>query len=363
MNRIITNRQISLMVYCITVGYGIIDLPSHAAEGSGTGAWFSLLTLAIIFVGIICLITYLQYIFQGRTLYEYGQVILGKFTTYIIISIYIIYFFINFSMIGRLYTSSIGIIFLVNTPTLAIIILFYIVVLYALIKGINTISRLCELYGILNIVGFLFINLFFIMKGKFVHIQPLFVSQDLSIYFKGIFKNVFAFLGLEILFTIPFNKKDNEKVLRYTTFIMIVIGILYISIVESTISVTGVDIIVNYELSLFNVIRAVDTYYLEFLRRFDGIFMIYWSMNIVCAVCLWGYGVVTFTSKIAKNINYKYITVATTIVAVIVGLIPKTKNQAEEIIKYNSYLGVILNIVVITSLLIIIRVKKDVKKI
>lgn len=363
MNKAITNRQISFMLYCITVGYGVINLPSDAAQGAGTGAWFSILISTIIFVGIIYLVTYLQYTFEGKTLYEYGQVLLGKFATYAIISIYIVYFFINFSMLGRLYAAAIRIIFLINTPTAAIIILFYIVVLYALIKGINTISRVCELYGILNIVGFISINLLFIMKGRVVHIRPLFIGQNLSIYFKGIFKIILAFLGLEILFAIPLNRKYNRKVSKYITFIMIVIGILYISIVESTISVTGIDIIVNYDLTLFNVIRSVDTYYLELFRRFDGIFMIYWSMNIICAVCLWGYGTITFISKIAKNVKYKHIAVTTTTVAAIAAIIPKTKNQAEEIIKYNSYLGVILNIVVITSLLLIIRVRKNVKKV
>lgn len=363
MSKFLTNRQISLMIYCITVGYGVIDLPSEAAQNAGAGSWFSLLILTIIIMVITYMITYLQYTFEGKTLYEYGQQLVGKTITYIFLIVYIIYFFLNFTMITRIYAETLKMIILNKTPIIAICALFYIVVFYALAKGINVIARVCELYGILNIIGFMFINTLLLTKGRFVHIRPLFVVQDLGIYFSAIFKIVIAFLGAEILFVLPLSRQHNKKALKYTTFIVGFIGIIYIYIVESVISVVGVEAVVHYQVSLLDVIRGTDIYYLEFFRRLDGIYMVYWSMNIICAICLWGYGVITFANKITRNIKYKYIVAGVTIIGFIAAQIPKTKDQIESIIKYNSYFAAIATIVILIILLTIIKVKKYDKKI
>lgn len=363
MNKFITNRQISLMLYCTIVGYGVINLPRDAAKSAGLGSWFSLLVLTIIFIAIAYIITYLQYIFEGKTLYEYSQQLVGKTITYIFLTVYILYFFLSFTMLTRIYAETLKMIILNKTPVIAICALFYIVVFYALAKGINVVARVCELYGILNIIGFMFINTLLLTKGRLVHIRPLFVVQDLGIYFSAVFKIVLAFLGMEILFVLPLSRQHNKKVLKYTTFIVGFIGIIYIYIVESVISVVGVDSLVHYEVSLLDVIRGTDIYYLEFFRRLDGIYMIYWSMNIVCAMCLWGYGAITFTSKIIKRIKYKYIVTGVVIMSFIIAQIPKTKDQIELIIKYNSYLGAIATIVIPVILLIITKVKKYDKKI
>lgn len=363
MSKFLTNRQISLMIYCITVGYGVIDLPSEAAQNAGAGSWFSLLVLTIIIMVITYMITYLQYIFEGKTLYEYGQQLVGKTTTYIFLIVYIIYFFLNFTMITRIYAETLKMIILNKTPVIAICALFYMVVFYALAKGINVVARVCELYGILNIIGFMFINTLLLTKGSLVHVRPLFVVQDLGIYFSAIFKIVLAFLGMEILFVLPLSKQHNKKVLKYTAFIVGFIGFLYIYIVESAIAVVGVDSVVHYEIALLDIIRGTDIYYLEFFRRLDGIYIIYWSMNIVCAMCLWGYGAITFTSKIVKKIKYKYIVTSIVIISFITAQIPKTKDQIELIIKYNSYFGAIATIIIPITLLIITKVKKYDKKI
>ncbi|WML37526.1 GerAB/ArcD/ProY family transporter [Clostridium sp. OS1-26] len=363
MNKSFTNRQISFILYCTIVGYGVIDLPKLAAENGGTGSWFSLLILTIFFIIITYIITYLQYIYEGKTIYEYSQQLVGKLITYIFSIIYIVYFFINFSMITRIYAEAIKLIILNKTPVMVICFVFYMVVFYALRKGINVIARVCEIYGVLNILGFMVINSFLITNGKLVNVRPLFVMQDLMIYLKGMFKIIFVFLGMEMLMLLPVSRTANKKIFKYTTLIIAITGIVYIYIFESTISVVGVDAVIHYRTALLDIVRGVDIYYLEFFRRLDGIYIIYWSMNIFCATCLWGYGTITFTSKILKNIKYNYILVGITLIAFIAAQIPKTKEGVEEIIKYNAYLGSITAIIIPIILFVITKVKKYDKKI
>jgi spore germination protein len=358
MTNFLTNKQISFILYCIIIGYGIINLPKNAAEAVGTGMWLTLLITTIIFMFITYMITYLQYIFEGETIFEYSKRLVGKTITFLFIIIMLIYFFIYFSMIIRLYGEIIKLILLFNTPVAAISLLFFIVIGYALTKGINVIARICELYGLLNLLGFIFINLILLTRGKYVNTRPLFVLENLTTYLKGVKEMVFPFLGMEALLFIPISRTQNKKIFKYTTFMVGFIGVFYIFVAESTVAIVGVEAVQLLKESVFSVVRGVDIYYLEFLRRLDGIYIIFWTMNILCAVSLWGYGITLFTSKIIKKIKFNFIAVAVTILSYIISQIPKTKDQVELIIKYNAYLGIVVSVAIPGILLVITRVKK-----
>lgn len=363
MNKPFTNRQIALLLYSSIFAYGIIELPKDIAEIANTGSWFPVFIATIIFSFMTYIITYLQYVFQDKTLYEYSQQLVGKLITNIITVIIIIYFFILFTMIVRAYSEMIKLIFLFKTPVTAICILFYIVVGYALLKGINTIARLCEIYCLINIIGFISIILLLATKGKLINIQPLFLSDDFTQYLKALSRSILSFSGIEILYLLPINRKENKNIFKYNTFIVGLVGIMYIFILEVCISVVGVETLIYYKFPLFSIIKGVDIYYLEFFRRLDGICIFYWSLNVISSICIRGYGVLTFTQKITKNIKYQYIIIIITILALIVTKLPKTGEQVSLILKYNSYLGVVIVIILPAILFVITRVKKYDKQI
>lgn len=363
MNNFFSNRQISFIMYCIIVGYGIINLPKNAAEAAGTSGWICIALAIIIFIFITYIITYLQYVYEGKTLYEYSIQLVGKNITYIFISICIIYFFIFLTMLVRLYCETINMTILNKTPVMYLCILFYIVVFYALMKGINVIARMCEIYGALSIINFILINSILLTQGKIVHVRPFFYSGDYMMYLKGALKMVLPLLGMEVLFFIPFNRKKNKNIFKYTTLMVIFIGFLYIFVVEATLSVVGVDSIMNHKATVFSIIRGIDVPYLEFFRRLDGVYIGIWSMNAICASSLWAYGTTTFMSKILKNMKYKYISVIVIISSFIVSQIPKTTEQVENIINYDSYFGIMVFLVIPIILLVITKVKKYDKKI
>jgi spore germination protein len=358
MTNFLTNKQISFILYCIIIGYGITNLPKNAAEVAGTGMWLTLLITTIIFMFITYMVTYLQYVFEGETIFEYSNRLVGSIITYLFIIIMLIYFFIYFSMIIRLYGEVIKLTFLFDTPVAAISLLFFIVICYALTKGINVIARICEIYGLINLLGFILISSLLITTGKLINIKPLFVMENLTTYLKGVKEMVFPFLGMEALLFLPISRTKNKKIFKYTTFMVGFIGIFYIFVAECTLSVVGAEALEYIKESMLTVIRGVDIYYLEFLRRMDGLYVIFWTMNILCAVSLWGYGITLFTSKIIKKLKFNFIAISVTALSYIASQISKNKDQIELILKYNSYLGIVVSAVIPGILLMITKVKK-----
>lgn len=354
----ITSRQVSFILYCIIVGYGIINLPKSSAEVGGTGGWVSILISTAIFIPVTYMITYLQYVYEGKTIFEYSQKLVGNFLTYVFVFIYIIYFFLYFTMVTRIFSETLVLAILVKTPQRYISILFYIVVGYAMIKGLYTIGRLCEIYGFISIFLTIIFGLIVFTQGKIVNIMPVFVKEDIFIYLKGISKMLLPLLGMEILTVIPIDKKNNKKIFKYTTIMVVFIGGIYIFLVEAIISVVGVEPIALTKASVFVIAKGIDISYLEFLRRLDGLYIISWVLNIVCAMSLWGYGASSLINKVFINIKYKTIVIVMIILSFITGQIPKTMEQVEKFITYLSYTVIIVAFIIPFILLIITKVKK-----
>jgi spore germination protein len=363
MNKFLTNRQVSMILFCIIVGYTLISLPREIAENAGTASWFVLLIQTIIFILITYVITFLQYIHEGKTIYEYGQQLVGKSITYLFLILYLIYFSVYFSLFVRGTSEFVQTNVLPNTPSLYICIVFFIVIGYALIKGINVVARVCEIYGPIIILCYIFLFFLLATQGKLVNVRPLFVSENILKYFKAIPKTFAQFLGMEILLFIPISRSENKNIFKYTMLTVGFIGILYIYITESILSVVGTEFVVYLKVPVLSVLKGIDINRLEFIRRLDGIYLIFRFMNLFCCISLLGYGIVASTNRIIKGIKYNFMVIMIIFISFVVSQSTKTMSQRELIIKYNSYLGIVLALVIPVILFIITKVKKYDRKI
>ncbi|MCT4595965.1 MAG: spore germination protein [Anaeromicrobium sp.] len=364
MNESLTNRQIAFVIIGIVVGYGILGLPKNVTENAGTGAWFTLLMATGITMIFTYVITYLPYVHKNKTIYEYGNILVGKYITHIIMCVYILYFFMLSSMSVRMSSETIKLMVLINTPIWALTLLFMVVVYYAVRKGLGTIGRVCEIYGLIIIIGAIVIHLSIFTQGKLIKLKPFFVVANMQAYIKATLVTIFPFLGIEILMVIPFEKKNNsKKIFKYTGLTVGFIGLFYILIVESCISVMGVDSIIYYKDALFATVRRVDIKSLEFLERIDGIFIMLWIMSIFCTICLETYGAILLISKYLKNTNFSVISLIVIVLCYIVAQIPQTVSEVEKIMDYISYCTLITAGLIPAILFLITKVKESHKKI
>lgn len=364
MNESLTNRQIAFIIFGIVVGYGVLNLPKNIVENAGSGAWFTLLIGTVITMIFTYIITYLGYVHENKTIYEYSNILVGKYITSIFMIIYIIYYFMLFTMIIRMSSEAIKLTVLIKTPVWALSLLFLSVVYYAVIKRLVVIARICEIYGLIIIIGIIIIHLAISTQGKLINLRPFFVVGDIQAYLKATLVTIFPFLGIEILAIISFNKKKNNKpIFKYTAFMVGFIGILYILIVESCISIMGVDGIVHYKDALFATIRRVDIKSLQFLERLDAIFLTIWIMGMFCTASIEAYGSIFLISKWFKNIHFNILAFILIFLSFIVGQIPNTINEVEKIMDYISYCTLITAGLIPMILFLITKVKEYDKKI
>lgn len=359
MNESLTNRQIAFIVFGIVVGYGILGLAKNIGEESGTGGWFTLIIAMVIAIIFTYIITYLGYVHENKTIYEYSNLLVGKFITYIFMFIYISIYFFIFSMSIRISSEAIKLTILLKTPVWALSFLFVLVVYYAVIKRLSVIARICEIYGLIIIIGVITVHAAIFTQGEWINLRPFFVLEDIGSYFKATSTTILPFLGMEILVIVSFNRKKNDRrIFKYTTCMIVLIGMLYIFIVESCISVMGVDGIIYYEDALFSTIRRINIESFQFLERIDGIFLMQWIMAIFCSLTLEAYTSVFLMSKIFKNIHFELLSFIVVILAFIVSQVPTSIDEVEKILNYAGYGALLTGGVIPMILFFVTKVKK-----
>lgn len=359
MNESITNRQIAFILFGAIVGYGVVNLPNDAAAAAGTGAWIPLIFITAVVVLFTYFIIYIGYNNENQTLFEYSQKLMGKSVGKLITILYIIYFLLVFSILVRSYSEVVTTFFFHKTPPWAISLFFLLVVGYALTKKIKTIARITEIYIFLVLIGYIFIHFLMATQGKVVNIRPILGSEDITTYAKASFKLLFSFLGPEVIMFIPINKKTNKGVIKYPIVSIVLIGLLFIFIVESTISVVGIEDIIYYNASVFKVIKGIDIPYLEIFRRPDGVYIMFWTLSLFCSLCIWSYGVVSLSKKFFKNSSLNIIILSVIAISFILSQFPKTPDEIEKMLSLAGYIGIFTLIVIPTILFIITKVRKN----
>lgn len=358
MEESLTNRQIALILYTTIVGYSISDFPKIASKASGTGAWVSIIIITVFAMLITYMITYIQLKNREKNFYEFNKVLFGKIPSLIINLIFILYFFVSLSLIVRSYSEVIKSTILRETPIKAISLIFFIIIYYAVIKKLRVIGSLCEIYGILSLLGFILINFLILIKGKAINIKPIFDISEISRYIKGVKNLISPFLGMEILFFIHLKGENNKNLFKYIIGIILIIGCMYIYAVEAAIALVGVEDLVNYNSTTLSIILGIDLEILEVFRRLDGVYIVVWTFNIVCACCIWAYGTVSFLSDLCKDEKkYNLISAIVVIASFLVSQYPKNIEETRAIMKINNYIGLVLVTILPIILLITLKVK------
>lgn len=228
---------------------------------------------------------------------EKNKLLFGKFGTILNLITALLAFTFALIILSDL-THFVGSQFLYYTPSIIIAIIFMALIVYALSKGIYTISKTS-----LIVFYFVIIIAFFIICGLITNID---INNFKPILYEGInpvIKSSLVVLTYNVLpafflLIIPKNKvnKDNTK-LNIIFYLVSMLSIL--SMAFMTIAIFGVNMALLYEYPGFHLLRQVNIG--EFVDRIEIFLSIEWiiSMCIMLMICLY------YVNKILKR-TFKY---------------------------------------------------------
>ncbi len=210
MEKGITNRQMFFILLLVICAFRTIDMPQIAAKTMGRSGWIMFIVYAVPFSLVAVMVTKLNNMFIGMTLFEYGQILLGKVLNYFLCILLIGYFF---TVLTYLYENMIELIstnFLPKTEpafTLAAAIALFGFIVH---RGTETMARLFELLGTMFLAVTLLLCLLMLTQSDIVNILPLYNPNDFGHFFDVLLLFETMYGGMGVLFLIPFHQRNKK---------------------------------------------------------------------------------------------------------------------------------------------------------
>lgn len=352
----VTNRQMFFIIVITLSGFSVIELPKIMAQSAGTGSWITLMIGAIIFSSLAAVIAYLGNLFQGQTIFEYSQLLVGKIGTYFICTIYLIYFMIILAFLNRYVAEVIKTELLIKTPIWCTMLLLLLFSGYAASKGFTNVGRILEYYGVIILFVTIGMHILMFINGNLMNIQPFYDSAEAIKYMTALPEAIFLFLGYEVLTIIPFSKNNGKKSIIYVIASILTVGLLYTLIVETSFMILSVEDSINYKNSVIAAMRRVEIKQLQFLVRLDIIYFMAWFFAIFSTLTVLISTALGFLNKLLPS---KGSLVMVLLVAYAVGVLTPSIDVATQILAVaTKYFGLLPACVIPLILLIIAKVKK-----
>lgn len=342
LNQTLTNKQIAFLYFVATVGYAVISIPKNISDKAETGGWIVLIIgFSIMFV-FACMYIYLSKYFEGKTIDEYMPLLTGKYISYALLIGIVLYEVISYSLIARLTSEIIKISMLLNTPIWVLSVFLLAIPFYNLTKDLKAIGRVSQVLGMIIAIFGISILITVFTQGEIINVKPLFPIFEID-YIGALLVVGYSLTGIELFSVIPINNKKNKNIYKYIFFIIILICFVYILVVESCISVMGVDSVIDYDEALFATIRRVEIPQLQFLKRLDGLFLIIWLLSIYCTILTQGYMATYLATKLVKSNKKNIVLLIILIVSIAICVIPPSIQSAKTILDNIAYFGIFIN--------------------
>lgn len=324
-------RQFTLLIIIITIGDAVLIVPSFLAPEAGRDAWLAAILSLSLGAPVVFLLYHLASRFPAMTLVEYSELIIGKWLGRILASVYLfVIFFLTCTFFLREIGDFIATEIMMETPIQATMILFMVVVVFAVRLGLETIARAAEIF-IPWIIGlFIIFTLLILPEIDLQNLQPV-LENGIKPLMRASYTNM-AIPYMELtafLMIFPFlNEKPRVKKYFY---LGVLIGGSFIIII-TFMSITVLGEVMSAQSNYISYQLAKEISIGDFLERLEIIIAIVWLLTIFFKLAIYFYALVLGTAQLLRLKDYRPLTLPMGMILV-VGSIIITPN----ILHYNYF--------------------------
>ncbi|MGN7166047.1 GerAB/ArcD/ProY family transporter [Paenibacillus cellulositrophicus] len=299
----ISAQQFALIMYLYIIGTAALVQPHTLVSIAGQDAWFSVIIVGIIQLGLITLYMKLGFRYPQQTIIQYGRLLTGKWFGSAIAVVYMFYFLILTAYVLRNIGNFIGSVVLPQTPLVVNMAVILIPAIYGCFLGIEVIGRTGEILFPWAMSVFIITALLLIPKMHPGELFPMFPEGIMPSIKAGY--PLLGFPSLEIaicLMLIPFvqNQKKIKKYFYITSVGTLISGTL-LSLI--TIMVLGVDLTARSPYAVYDVAREIRIE--RVMERAEVIVGIIWLITSFMKLLICLYVTVIATVQCFNVISYK----------------------------------------------------------
>lgn len=351
----ISNRQLFFILLLTVTSYTTINLPKIVAQFAGRSGWLLILAMALAFGLAAIVIAKLNNRFPGKTLFEYGAEIVGRPASCVLVVLYIL----DFAMIDTYQkiqlVNFLSSNFLPKTPQFIILAVSVALFGYISYKGITNVARLFEIYGFAFLLTTVAICLTMLPQGMIYNILPLVNPNEIKAFPGAVWHLIFPFGGIEVLMVIPFTKA-NRRAALVSFCTLAFIGVFYVLVVMSSISLLGINNTILYSDSFIEAIKIVNVPVIE---RTDIFYLTIGLVGFFASMIAIYLGVLEYACRLFPRMTRLAMTLITGAVLYAICMVTMgIKNVVQVMESIIPYPIVFFGAVIPAALLILAKVKR-----
>ncbi|MBE6069014.1 MAG: hypothetical protein E7211_15180 [Clostridium lundense] len=367
MKTIIEDKYIIFLVFSGVVGL-FTNIPKEYGTYVGTGGWVIILIDLLLILPPSFAIVWLNKQHEGRVIPEYLVEILGK---YLALPINILYFTRFFMLVPLMTRALLGMVkstSLETTPIWPLAFIFLTCACYAASQGIKSLSYICQFFVLTALILSSILFFALLSKGGFINLRPLFVKEDIPLYFKESIRNLRIFFGAGVLLVVPFSKKDNKKTNMYLLIGYMIITLFYLFVFWGTVSVSGINQTVLFDDIFFIAVRSVEIENLEILKRLDGLAIAAFTFTslMMVAVDIYGSAVVfkyyLEKTKMPKKMTLSFSCIVISVIGFVLCVIIPSTFALSKYLLISYKIAWLTSMILPIVLFIIVKIKMRINK-
>lgn len=351
----ITSSQAALFLNNTMLGAGILTLPRSVSETVKTpDSWISVLMGGLIVMLVVTLMVKLSLRFPGKTVYEYTQIVIGRYPGILWCLLLILYYIVIAGFEIRAMSEVTLFYLLEGTPIWAVIIPFIWLGAYLVRGGINAIARVGE---IVFPISLFILIVSYLLSLRLFHIDNLrpVLGDGIFPVIRGLKSTILVYTGCEVVMTLVAKLEHPKQALKamltgiaipaglyFVTIIMVIGGLSVDSAVTST--WPTIDLIRSFEISGF------------LFERFEFPLMVIWLMQMFCNYSSFFYNSSLGLSQLF-NLPFKKVILALVPFIFLATMVPKNINEVFSLGNAIGYISIVLFILFPVSLTLIALIR------
>jgi spore germination protein len=354
--RQITVIQAAAILISTIIGVGVLPLPLWAARAADTGA--PLVTLCGILLASVglWLMAVLGMRFPRKTIIQYSEDILGKWSAWMGSFMIIIFFAVLTSLAAREFGEVVVTSVLKKTPLEVTVIVMLLLAAISTRSGVTTFAYIHHFYLPVIVGPAILIVALSLKNAEIINLQPVWGNEPNGML-TGILTVAALFQGSFIITMVIPAMRRPEKALKSSFWGMFIAGGLYLSIVIASVSVFGSE---ETKKLLWPTLELAKTTTLpaNILERLDAAFLAIWVTAVFTTLFSSYYLTIHSISKLFRLRDHKLFSLFILPFVFLIAMLPGNIMDMYGIIQFIGRLGLIITIGYPGLLLLVAIIRK-----
>ncbi|NLM38053.1 MAG: GerAB/ArcD/ProY family transporter [Firmicutes bacterium] len=274
--RMLSSRQITLLILGLGIGGSVLTLPSLAADVFGPSGWLLVFVLGLFYTGGGWFAARLAAKFPEETIIEYSPRLLGKWLGFLFNVVFILYLFLVIPVNVRILQEVVNISLLPRAPAWFVSGSYLLVLIYGATRPVDQLAQVNELLIEIALVIGLSVSLGSLQHFKPLHLMPLFSWDQIKLdKIETLVGVTFSFGSIPVVsMVVPYIRRPQEVTKATVKATLIITGV-YTFLTLSVLGVFGYKETIDLSWVGLELAKSVNVQAV-ILQRLDLVLIVTW---------------------------------------------------------------------------------------